>query len=177
MTNSKKFLFAACLTSLITGALFFCTYQEWLIVYWNRPSEISLHAIDVQKKHLTLYRLTNGSLTTESVELLSNSEQQDMMTHITIAWLNWLANEGFLDKKIQVQSLLLSPSGYESYLSLNQSPFEKTWSIKQKEELLESLLKTWHENGCTASLVYFLVDHKPLQDAHLDFSEGWALRT
>lgn len=176
MKRSTQLFFGALITSFIAGTLFFCIYQEWLVIYWNKPYTITRSERGSQKKMITLYRSHHDEWTTETVELLIPPHEQDGMKVLINAWLSWLTEEQVFSKKVQAESVLYSPSGYEMYLSFDQTPFASHWSIRQREQFLNALLKTLKENGCTASLVYFLVHHKPLHDTHLDFSQAWSLQ-
>lgn len=177
MKQITKLFFGALGSSFIAGIFFFCIYQEWLIVYWNKPHTITRSEHSSQKKTVTLYRPHHDGWTTEAVELLMPSHEQDSMKVLLNAWLSWLTEEQILSKKVQIESILYSPSGYELYLSFDQTPFVAHWSIRQREQFLYALLKTLRKNGCTASLLYFLVHHKSLQDPHFDCSQAWNMQS
>ncbi len=156
--------------------LFFCTYQEWLIISWHKPYHHNETALSTSKKNIILGREENNEWVQESVQTLWSNNQEENLKTLTATWLSWLEDEQVLSKKIMVESVLLSPSGYEAYVSFDQSPFENHWSIYRKDSFISALLKNYKKNGCTASSVYFLVHHKPLNDPHLDFNEPWPLQ-
>lgn len=170
--NNKTVIFSA---SFLAGMLFFCTYQEWLIISWNRPHNKKEAVPPMNKKTVIVWREKNNTLIQESVQLLWSENQTENMKTLTTAWLSWLHDEQVLTRKLLVESILFSPSGYEMYISFDHNPFEKQWSIHQKEIFINGLLKSYKENGCTASYLYILVHHKPLQDINLDFNEPWHL--
>jgi hypothetical protein len=170
--NHKTVIFAA---SFLAGMLFFCTYQEWLIISWHRPSHHTQTSPAIETKNITLWREKNNNWIHESVHILWSQNHMDNFKLLTTTWLAWLYDEQVLSKKLIAESVLFSPSGYEMYVSFDHNPFEKQWSIHQKESFINALLKNYKENGCTASYLYVLVHHKPLQDIHLDFSEPWDL--
>ncbi len=127
----------------------------------------------MKKKTVSLWREKNNTWIQESVQLLWSDNQKENLKTLTTAWLLWLEDEHVLTKKIVIESIIFSPSGYEMYVSFNHNPFDNSWSIHKKESFINALLKSYKENRCTASLCYFLVRHQPLQDTHLDFSEPW----
>ncbi len=159
----------------LAGLVFFCTYQEWLVIYWHKPSHHKQATSVVEKKNITLWREKNSDWIKESFQILWAESNQENFKLLTTTWLAWLYDESILSKKIKAESVLFSPSGYEMYVSFDHNPFEKNWSIHQKESFISALLKNYKEQGCAASLLYILVRHEPLQDIHLDFSEPWPL--
>ena len=162
-------------TSFLAGMLFFCTYQEWLIISWRKPYNQRETTSAMNKKTVIVWQEKNNDWVQEPVQILWSDNQQETLKNLTNGWLSWLNDEQVLTKKIMTESVLFSPSGYEMYVSFDHNPFEKNWSIHKKESFIKALLKNYKENGCPASSIYFLVDHKPLQDSHLDFNEPWSL--
>jgi hypothetical protein len=161
------------ITSFLGGILFFCTYHEWLIISWHRPYNHKETTSFVNKKTIALWREKNNTWIQESVQILWSKNQPETFKNLTNAWLSWLEDEHVLSKKILVESVLFSPSGYEVYVSFDHNPFDKHWSIHQKESFISALIKTYKKNECTASYLYVLVHHEILKDSHLDFSEPW----
>ena len=205
--NKRNITAALSIVGFLAGLVFFCTYQEWLVIYWHKPSHHTQITSTIEKKNITLWREKDNSWIKESFHILWSENQKETerspfaIRHrqgygaiseasadsgpqrgssenfklLTTTWLAWLHDEQVLTKKIGVESILFSPSGYEMYVSFDYNPFEKNWSIYQKESFIHALLKNYKEQGCTASYLYVLVHHKPLQDMHLDFSEPWQL--
>ncbi len=168
--NNKTVILAI---SFLAGLIFFCTYQEWLIIYWNKPSYQTQTTPIIEKKNITLWREKDSNFIKESFQVLWSENQNANFKLLTTAWLAWLEDEQELSKKIMVESVLFSPSGYEIYTSFDHNPFEKNWSIHHKESFINALIKSYKEQGCTASSFYFLVHHERLEDIHLNFSEPW----
>lgn len=170
--NNKTIILAL---SFLAGMLFFFHYQEWLVISWHPPYYQTSTTNCVKNKTIVLGREKNSVWTTESFHILWSKNPVETFTTLTTTWLTWLVDEHVLSKKTIAESVLFSPSGYEMYVSFNRNPLDKQWSIQQKESFILSLLKNYKENGCTASSVYFLVQHQPLNDPHLDFSRPWTL--
>lgn len=175
MNSVKKFYFYTGMVSLCAGALFFCCYQEWLVIYWNRPSRALYDTISESKKTVTLSFWKNNEWSQEQAVLMwSDTLTKSAHTLITY-WLTTVKEEGYLDKQVGIETVLSSPSGQELYLSFTRNPFSKQWSAYQKHMFIEGLLKTVRYNNLSCSHVYFLVNHQPLVDYHLDFTIGWPL--
>jgi hypothetical protein len=162
-------------TSFVAGMLFFCLYQEWLVISWHRPCGHQEATSPLTQRTIQVGRKKNNEWIPESVQILWSDDPQQTLKTITNAWLSWLEDEQILQRKITVESVLFSPSGYEAYISFDHNPFEKYWSTHQKESFITDLIKNYKENGCSASSLYFLVHHEPLEDNYLDFNEPWPL--
>ena len=171
--NNNKFFISLLVTSFLTGMLFFCTYQEWLIISWHRPYNHKETTSCTNKKTVMLWREKGTNWIQEPTQILWSANQSETFKLLITTWLAWLHDESILSKKVVAESVLFSPSGYEMYISFDHNPFDKHWSINQKESFINALIKSCKENGCTASYLYVLVHHEPLQDSHLDFSEPW----
>jgi hypothetical protein len=171
--NNKTITLTA---SLLAGMLFFFHYQEWLTICWHPPYHHPTPDNCIKNKTIVVGREKNKTWTEESFQILWSNNPAETFTTLTTTWLSWLEAEHVISKKIYAESVLFSPSGYEMYVSFDQNPFDKQWSIQKKESFITALLKNYKENGCTASSVYFLVHHQPLKDPHLDFNKPWPLQ-
>ncbi len=173
----KKFIFYGSLltASIIAGGLFFCIYNEWLLISWNRPTRTALFASSHSTKNIHLSMWKNNGWYQEQVSTLWSENLTQATQTLVTHWLALLKEEGMIDKSIALESVLASPSGQEVYISLNRNLFDKQWSAHQKHHCIEGLLKTMRDNNLTCSGVYFLVHHQPLVDYHLDFSIAWPL--
>jgi len=78
-----------------------------------------------------------------------------------------------MEKKITVQTVLLSTSDQVAYLSFDSDPLSKESSTFDKWMLIEGLLKTIRENSVRLQQIQLLVHHQLMQDPHLDFSKPW----
>ena len=72
-----------------------------------------------------------------------------------------------------MEAASLSESGQDVFLSFDQIPFLRDWSIFNKLSFVESLLKTIYKANLGIQKITFLVDHQVMEDDHLDFSKSW----
>lgn len=164
-------------SSFFVGILFFCFYQEWIMVYISFGTQplITLSESSTQKKSIALSFWKENKWQREEIEILWSSDTSQTLSYITNRWFSLLDEEEILDKKVVVQNVSLSQSGNQAYLSFDRYPFNRESSAFEKSMVIEGLLKTLKESGIKVLYFYFLVHHKPIQDYHLDFIHPWPL--
>ena len=118
----------------------------------------------------------NGAWQTEHQELIWGSNTEKNCLYLINTWLTLLDEEGIMEKRVTLQTALLSPSGQEIYLSFDRSPFQPEDSTFAKWMWIEGLLKTLRENEVKLTNVQILVHHQPINDQHLDFTNPWPLQ-
>ena len=174
--NQRLIITLSVLIGLLLSTITFAWYHDWIII--NLP----LHATEQQhanvnksyKKKVALFYTKNNKQQHEERELLWSSITDDAALTLVQAWLALLEEEEIFSKKITLQQAAVSASGDELLLSFDQPPFDKDASAFKKMILLEDLLKTLRAAfGGAIKKIRFLVNHKPLQDLHLDFSQPW----
>lgn len=171
--QAKHYIYISCI-ALITGPLFFAFYNNWIIIHIPIHRKFTENSQSQScKKNITLWYWHTNNWHQEKKELLWSELNTENLTHIITSWLTLLNEEDMLEKKISLQSVTLSSSGNEAYISFDHSPLGKQWSTHKKLFLLEGLLKTIRESGIKIQQVRFLVHHQPLHDHHLDFSRSW----
>lgn len=174
MKNKKLILIL--LSALCAGILWYALTQEWLII--NLPfgkGTLTTHAktgLTTHKK-IGVYVPRQGAIRREERELLWCDDAATNASYLTAAWLNILDDELILAKKTSLQSVATAHDGRELIISFDRPPLNKNSSTAEKLLLIESLLKSVHESLPLAKTVLFLVHHKNMQDAHLDFSHSW----
>lgn len=180
MINYKKYfiLFALIFFFLITGILFFLFYRDILIVkfFWNKKNTAILsdsRESFYARKEVKLFYFKNDSIQFEVKKLVWFNKKQDILKHLVNSWLSFLQEERIIKKKINLDSVSLDKTGQLVYLSFDKPLFETDWSVFNKWSFIESLLKTIRESGIKINEIYFLVNHKKMQDDHLDFSFAW----
>lgn len=168
--------FLISILALIAGFLFYCLYNNLIIVsfqFKKRPEIIA--EINAQKKSFKLIYWHKNKWNIEEKELLSSDNKAKTIDYLIKSWLSMLHDEHILIKDIDLQSIMLDKSGAEVYISFDHNPLNKKNSTFEKLMFIEGLLKTIRTNKIALNKVYFLVNHKPLIDYHLDFSQPWPL--
>lgn len=174
MNFKKEYIIG--LGALCGGMIFFCVYQELLIIHWGTLTqpEIKKEIISERKK-INLYFWKDERWKKESVEIMWSKDQAATVHYALNQWLNVLDEEEILDKKVSLQHVSLNDSGSTAYLSFDRYPFDLEASTHQKHMIIESLLKTVREADIKISYFHFLVHHKSMVDAHLNFTHPWPI--
>lgn len=169
----KKYAWS--LLPLCGGILFFCLYQEWLIVHFSCGTAAPTHQITkgVEKKNIFFTFWKDGQWQQEEAEILWSESTAQTLLHIVNRWLSLADEEGVLSQKLLLQDAAISDSKNNAYLSFDRYPFEKESSTYEKYLVIEGLLKTIRQSGLKIVYIHLLVHHKPIQDYHLDFSHPW----
>lgn len=153
------------------GIGFYLLYTEKLIFFWNYNRKAIIKESETMDKRVCKLFYWNNSWQTEHKDIIYSSNKIKSITNLIVAWLNLLEEESLSDKKFCIQAILTDNSN-NIYLSFDQPIFKKQLSIYQKILFIHGILKTLQANTDIKS-VQFLVQNKPLQDRHLDFSQPW----
>ncbi len=161
--------------SFFTALLFFAIYNQWIIFCspWSASAE-KTSSVLIHKKQITHHYYHGDKWKTEKQEMLWQDNVEQNIFHLINAWLLLLDEEHITAKKTTLQSALVTTAGC-AYLSFDHNILGKEDTIFKKWMVIEGLLKTIVANGITIHHVQFLVQHQPLQDAHLDFSLPWSV--
>lgn len=168
----KKYIVISSL-SFVAAALLFALCNQIIIISWsynkkNEHTDVSSFC----KKEIVLHYFYREKWNSEKLELLWSDNITKNTHQLINAWLALLDEEQITQKKITLQTALLSASG-TLYLSFDNNMLSKEDAIFKKWMLIEGLLKTMRENGIIVQQVQLLVQHKHLLDQHIDFSMPW----
>lgn len=162
------------------GVSLFLIKRTWLIVHWV-PSYSRASAIDrvkntvAQKKLVTFFYWKEDVLKQDSVELVTQSFMGDFLKNTIGHFLVLLYEERLLGRRIGIDSVAISSSGQDLFVSFDQPLLDPGWSIYKKWQLLDGLTRTLDGLRTGAQAVFFLVKHETMLDAHLDFSQPWPI--
>ena len=168
---------ALIIISLCGGILFYAINQEWVVFqtpFLKKQQPILNSACALNKKQVTLFFWHNDMWNSEKIELIWFEDSAQNIHTILNKLLTLMHEDHMVHKKIQIQSVLVSNTE-QAYISFDRNPLLKDATLYAKWVLMESLLKTIRENNIPISSVWFLVNHQPLQDTHLDFSNAWPI--
>lgn len=126
-------------------------------------------------KRIRLYYWQDEKCIAQKETIVWNDDAADNLSRLVNAWLSLLYEDRIIKHKITLTHVLAVASSQEVYLSFNQHFLPDDWSIYQKWQLLECLVKTIRSASLSIQLLHFLVKHQPMKDAHLDFSLGWPI--
>jgi hypothetical protein len=129
----------------------------------------------MSKKKVTLYFWKHDQWRKETTQLLWSENLDTNIETLCKAWLTLLEDEGLITTPVRLQSVLLSPSKSQAYLSFDRNFLPQDGPVYDKWLRVEALLKTIRENDISLSHIQFLVDHQPMLDYHLEFSNPWSV--
>jgi len=161
----------------ILGMLFLAYNRGWIILRFpSYRHEVTQTAQNLRahKKKVKLAFWHNKRWHSEAVEILQTEDEAHTLQHLINSWLTLLDEDKIMEKKVTLQSALLSPNK-EAYLSFDRNPFDEKNTTYEKWMWIEGLLKTIKQAGIQTQSIHFLVHHQPMQDYHLDFSNPWPL--
>lgn len=174
-----KAIFLACMMMISAGAgiCYFAYLHQWIII--QLPGQVTATettlAANVIKKNVSIYYWHQGHTKSETTQLILSDDKSSTLRPIITSWLKVLDEAGCCAKKIAIETVMISPSGNEAYISFNRGLAEKNDSTYNSWMRIESLLKTIKSSDLNIQRVHFLVHHKPMSDAHLNFSQPWPI--
>jgi len=161
--------------AFFSALIFFVLFNQMVVVSVPSVGQgASNPTAVIQKKQVTYYYYHGDKWKAEKQEMLWHESKEKNIFQLINAWLALLDEERIITKKTTLQSALITTSGCV-YLSFDHNILSKEETIFKKWMLLEGLLKTISSNDIAVQEAQFLVQHQPLQDAHLDFSCPWPI--
>jgi len=168
-----------CSIFFMCGIMFFALRNDWIII--RNPLNIIAQSKAeagmpiINKKRVNLIFWQENQWNIEHTDLIWSTDVRHNIHYLINCWLTLLDEEHIVDKKVSLQTTLISSSSQDVYLSFDRYPFDQESSIHDKLMWIEGLLKTIRENGTKIQRVHFLVHHTPLSDPHLDFAAAWPI--
>ena len=157
----------------VTGFLFLALQRQWIIFRLPFQAHEQHARADVQKRGVRLFYWLHDKWNSESTEVIWSANKAHTIKHLVDSWLTLMDEEQLMDKKVSLQSAILSFNEQEVFLSFDRNPFTKESPTFEKWMWVEGLLKTLRDNDIKIQTVRFLVHHQDMHDADLDFSNAW----
>ena len=159
------------------GSLLFFYQESWIIINIPTTQDVTVlgNISSKQSKNITIYLWKKDRFEQELSEIFITNNQAQTIQQIVYHFFANYEDMVNSDKQILVQSVILSPSEKQAFISLNHTPFSTQSSTFEKYMIIKSLLKTLLEADLTITHVYLLVQHQPLIDRHLNFQVAWPL--
>lgn len=171
-----KKIWLASFIFLIGGFMFFTIYNEFIILRWPLNLEESAYSNKkISKKKMQVFWWANDKWNYEETEIIFHSNLQKSAYEVLTAWISILDENNIINKKINIESVMLDPTNSILYISFEKSPFSKQSSIFEKLKIIESILKTLKSANLDLQKTIFFVNHKPIQDPHLDFAKAFII--
>lgn len=165
------------LTAALGACAFFAWYHGYILVMVP-----GMHTLNTQpaaqqyhKKEITVWYYAHGAHASEKINVVWPDDIADQAAVLVGTWLTLINEHELLSKNVSLESVACTQAYTELILSLDRNLFEKQMSTYTKLMLIESLFMTLRDQHMCVQAVRMLVHHKPMQDAHLDFSNPWPL--
>lgn len=170
---SKKYAIL-CGASLVLSALVYALFHDYIIINYPAYSVTMLaQRKNATKKRVNLYVWAHEKLTDEPADILWSDNTLDALTYLVRGWLQTAQQEGAIDHTNSIQTVMLSLSHNELFISFEKPLFAQEAATFDKLMMVESLLKTVRETGSRVQEIRFLVQQQEMNDPHLDFSNSW----
>jgi len=164
--------------ALGAGVVYFAWQEEWILIrhpWQEHYKQTTLNTLT--KKKATIFGWNDGQnqkWIQEQIDIIwSETDESENAKQLTQASLTLLFEERIMKKKVYVDAILKTYNDMELVVIFDRNPFSKQMGIRTKCMIIESILKTMRENNIKTSKIRFLVNHQPLKDPHLDFSQSW----
>lgn len=125
-------------------------------------------------KNVSLFYIKNKEWKEEKVTI-AWQHTQEAVELVTKQLLDLLLQEKCISKKVSLQSALLDIHEQCIYISFEQSLFERQQTTEQKIAIISSFCKTIAALGIGVQKCFFLINHQPMKDYHLDFNFSWPI--
>lgn len=174
---NKYIIFLLCAALLISGSLFYFHQQSWII--FSFPKETTHQAnnalLSVKPQQVELWAFKQNRWVHETTEIIKSDNLAQTIQVLLNSWLLFLEEEHITDGQITLQSVALTPTKSEAFISFHQNPLSLQASTYETCMLIESMLKTLRVNQIPLQSVRLLVHHHPLQDDRLNFACSWPI--
>lgn len=160
----------------LLGFGYYTIEHQWILFRFPTRLPPTTLQLSHHKKKIILYSWHHDAWQKETKEIVWPEQLAQALQNLITTWLIFIQEEQPDIKKISLQSIALGPNLQDLYISFDRNPFFKQSPTFEKLMWIESLLKTLANNAIPVSNVFFLVNHQPLYDTHLDFSQSWPLK-
>ncbi len=174
--KTRIFIFIALFCGLV-GTLFFLIQRNWLIVQFTGAPSVVPAASTQQnlssQKAVRLYYWKNDKWHHDEVSIIwGDCARGNNIKQLIKQWLILLQEEHIVAPHIMLQSVTLDASGNNVFVSFDHLLFSRDWSIMKKWQIFQGLCKTLHYAEPKIQKINLLINHQPLEDDHLDFSQA-----
>ncbi len=165
------------LTAALAGVAYYLIHQHIVVISINHASYVHAQTtIQATKKKSLLFLYKNETWHQEPTELVWPHDKNEALSYVCNRWLSVATEEELLHKKVTVTHAFISKEN-QGYISFDQSPFEQdAQSIHEKRVFLEGLIRSIHATDLGITGLYLLVNDKPLEDYHFDFTLAWPIK-
>src|SRR5690242_13474937 len=133
-----KNLFIIASLSALVGIATYIYFNEWIIIRWPSVTGRTYdHTGVAHKKPCKLWYWSSNSWKADQTDLIWSDDVTHNCMYLLNSWLTFLDEERIMDRKVSLQTAIVSASGKELYLSFDRSPFNPQSTTHQKWMLIE----------------------------------------
>lgn len=173
MKKKQIIIIAIMLASL--GLIFFAFKQHYIILNFSSHTSQQIYSSASNKKKVLLHYWNDEQWNQEVVSLLISEHSYNNLYHIISQYMQLLHDESIIKHKTIIQKVLINYDNQEVFISFDRVPWHKESCTKDALMIVEGILKTIKTNEPRIKKVRFLVNHQPMTDLHLDFSNAWPI--
>lgn len=174
----QRLLFFLAIISFFLGIMTYLCINN-LIIFRGfsalRKEQQIITSFKEKKKNIILFFFKNNRITQEAESIILTEDHQENCITLINRWLSVLADESLVPFRIKLQAASVDSTGKKLILSFEQNFLNGSDSVFKKIMTIEALLKTIRNNITHIQEVYFLVNHRPLHDDHIDTSHAWPI--
>jgi hypothetical protein len=167
-------MYVSCI-ALLFAAAWYCYNNDIILIRKPHVHTLVLTADTAHKKAIKLYLWHHDAWHFENAEIIWSTDIVSTVHNLIARWLVLIAEEQNCKQPAKVVTVALGSDLQTIYLNFDHLPLDRQKSTYDNVMILEGLLKTIRENGIKLTALQFLVNHTPLQDAQLDFSQPWPI--
>lgn len=159
----------------LAGIAYWAKQQHYIIVNFN-PVHSTTQEIHNREstRNIKLHYWDQGTHKSENSSIVWQNNKEDTLAYIISSWLEVAYDAGVLAHKAVIETVMVAHPEH-LYISLSENPLKKDTSTLDAWMNIEGLLKTIREANLTIKKISFLVHHKQMTDARLDFSQAWPI--
>ena len=178
MHPNFKIAFISILAICVAIILFFIKQNYILFNFpnkWEDLKDEKVYNKVTLRKEVDLYLYKDGKRYSDKASVVWKKEVAEDLKTLINTWLLFAYDEQETVVRSSFNTVALSQTGQEAYLSFDSSILMPEWSVFKKWSFIEGLLTTIRKASNSVRFVFFWVKDKRLIDEHLDFSKSWPI--
>ncbi len=175
MKTIHKNIVSSSIFFTLIGVGYYAWQQEWVILNYPCHTTYKNRSDQLTNKRVIIWYAYEDQLHKEATDVIWSSIRPTENAHRLVQRTLSLLQENHVIKKSSVSMALAHYTGQELLLFFDHAPLTNAMSVKTKLMIIQSILKTLHENNIPFKMIRFFVGNEPMSDMHLDFQQSWPI--